>query len=720
MYLPEDKNKCNEFNKSKDNRKKAYIYESDGNKLVQKGNYKYCCNSSECDCKSKDDYYYSRISSVIILDDKEKTNRLKNQSLSSILNSHYVISPGIYGYTDGNSVDINYINMSGNIGNVYKADNKYYLFNNFLNKRNDILKGNEREFSWRIYNLSSGILAHEDTSSKNFTHKKTSKGKKMWTIDYEKRRQYIPYELKESLPKSLMTVPKMVKWKEIIKTSTEETIKEKYPIFRFIIDTNISYLLLDGFKKNIEINGKYIRVNPLYPYMDGTVGPVFKKIDAPFYLWYIPFMDKNVHIRSWSKKVESSIVCCYCIQKIKEINGIQEWQRNFSFSHDTGINGMRGEFIPKTGIWSEYDLNNKVHINNINVEYGGMTESFVGKIYETFTNNNNIEHFNNNNLLEHYDGLNITNNNNLLEHYDGLYLENELNNIEYFKTKDKIKNQVGNECIENGDCITGICDVKGEYSCKNRCVRDRRILDKTKPSAYNCPNNFKELDNYYNIQLKNKQEQIITISKNANFKKNEINNKLKKYKNGFYKNIKKDIDDDLNKLNKIYEPDSSNDLGEIDKSIIQNYFNTLVDFYKEQSKSYVVDNNTINIGDNIVDNNENQIDNNSDALIELDNDLDTVKRQSSISFDSILKRDTFEEFLKLLVIYLLLTVFFIILERKKLLLTSNKRYCLFFITIIFAGILFFKFNRSKNRSGHNYQNKEFESGKIINKKDTKE
>ena len=167
-----------------------------------------------------------------------------------------------------------------------------------------------------------------------------------------------------------MSIPKMVKWKEIKKTSTEESSSEKYPIFRFIIDCNITFVNIDGFKKNEEINGKYMRVNPLYPYMDGTVGPTFKHIEKPYYLWYIPLMDKKVHIRSWSNKIESSVFSCYCIQKIKNNNGMYEWEKNYAFSHDSGINGLKGEFIPRSGIWTEMFMETKQKLANINIEYG--------------------------------------------------------------------------------------------------------------------------------------------------------------------------------------------------------------------------------------------------------------------------------------------------------------------------------------------------------------
>ena len=121
----------------------------------------------------------------------------------------------------------------------------------------------------------------------------------------------------------------MVKWSEVRNTGEDMEEFDKYPIFRFIIDTNITSLNIDGFKKHIEINGQYNITTPLYPYMDGTPGPVFKMGDI--YMWYIPFMDKNVHQREWNqniKKFNGDVFSCYCIQNTKS-DGIDTLIQNY-------------------------------------------------------------------------------------------------------------------------------------------------------------------------------------------------------------------------------------------------------------------------------------------------------------------------------------------------------------------------------------------------------
>tara|TARA_Y100000385_G_scaffold124359_1_gene129238 strand:- start:6836 stop:9178 length:2343 start_codon:yes stop_codon:yes gene_type:complete len=721
LLLPDSMKNCKAMAKSDNTDKQKYTFESKNNKIALKnGENKYCCDSASCDCISKDEYYYSKITSVVILDNLDRTNMKQKGAFSQTLNGHYVISQGEYGHTENeNKVDKKNINMSGNIGNIYKKD-KNYLYNNFFNEKIEELKKKEleKEFSWRIYNLNgNGLQCYENVKKEDFTKRflrgKNANGKKVdknWVDDYKNRRSFLEDELQDSLPKSLMTIPKMVKWAEVRNTGDEIEEIEKYPIFRFIVDTNITSLNIDGFKTHIDINGQYILTTPLYPYMDGTPAPVFKKGDI--YIWYIPFMDKNAHQREWNtniKKFSGDVFSCFCIQKIKKVDGIDTLIENYCYSNNTGINGMKGEFIPRSGVWSEMDIDKKIKLTNVSVNYGGNEiETFTGNQYGGIKN---ID-------IQNYDSLNIMKNKNEYEHFDGLLLEDNINTIENFETEketEQLKIEVGGKCQKNTDCVTELCDIEGKYGCENRCLRDINTIDKDKPAAYNCPSNFLELDKYYNGELEKSNDKIDIEKNKADTEIKMIKQDFNNYKKGFYKHVDKNIDSKMKHLEKVYEPDNSINLKNTKKSLVQNYLDTLIDFGKEQNGTLDVDKNTIGVADDMIGISENNMDKNSDDLIKIQNELDTIKRQSSIGLDSILKRSNLEDFFKMLVIYLLLFTLFVFLQKRNLMSNTIKKYVLFIISVLFVGLVIFRFSGIQNRSGHSYANKEFTSDKNVTK-----
>lgn len=723
LLLPDDMKSCKLMAKTDNPDKQKYVFPSKNNYINKKNSMNlYCCNTQNCNCIEKDNYYYSKITSIVILDNNDRSNVYKKGSFSQQLNGHYVVSQGINGNTaNEKKVDKTNINMSGNIGNIYKKD-KAYLYNNQNNIEIEELKKKEleKEFSWRIYNINgNGLQCYENAKKEDFTRRKlrgkNSKGRtaeKNWVDDYNKRRSYVENDIKESLPQSLRTIPKMIKWTEVQKTGDGVVEIDKYPIFRFIIDTNITTLNIDGFEKHTEINGDYILTAPLYPYMDGTPGPVFKNGDL--YLWYIPFMDKTIHVREWNtsiKKFEGDVFSCYCIQKIEMIDGIPTLKKNYCFSNNTGINGNKGEFMPRGGVWTETLFEKSQRKNtlcDVSILYGkNQIETFVNSDYETIGKNKEISN---------YDSYKLYNNKNNYEHFDGVYLDSNINTIENFKA-DKVteKLKIGETCQKNTDCITGLCDIEGEYGCENKCLRDKNTINKAKPAAYNCPKNFLELDNYYSKVVNNSNKEM---DKEKNKMEKEINQLETSY-DTLKKNYSKTIDMDINSkrkdLDKIYEPDDSINLKNTKKSLVQNYVDTLVDFGKQQNGTIDVDNSTMNIDDDMIEITERSMDRNSDELIKIQNEIDTVKRQSSIGFDSILKRTNLEDFFKMLVIYLLIIALVIFLKNRSLLSNNFKKYCVFSITVIFVGIVIFKFSGIKFRSGYNFATKEFSSNKNLKK-----
>ena len=102
---------------------------------------------------------------------------------------------------------------------------------------------------------------------------------------------------------------------------------------------------------------------------------------------------------------------------------------------------------------------------------------------------------------------------------------------------------------------------------------------------------------------------------------------FKTYKDNFYKHVTKDADNKLKNFEKIYEPDSSLNLKNSKKSLIQNYVDTLVDFGKQQTGSIGIDNSTITNDNDMIDITEKNMDKNSDELINIQNEIDTVKRK---------------------------------------------------------------------------------------------
>ena len=140
IRLSNDFKKCSDHKKLTNSYKQFYIHSDINNKEKDSSDYKYCCDTTNCKCSDGDKYHYSRITSVIYLNKDDNSNLLKQKSMSSKLSSHYIVSQGIYGTTDGNNIDASYINMSGSISNIYKNNNDIYLYNSLISKEKDAFK----------------------------------------------------------------------------------------------------------------------------------------------------------------------------------------------------------------------------------------------------------------------------------------------------------------------------------------------------------------------------------------------------------------------------------------------------------------------------------------------------------------------------------------------------------------------------------------------------
>ena len=106
---------------------------------------------------------------------------------------------------------------------------------------------------------------------------------------------------------------------------------------------------------------------------------------------------------------------------------------------------------------------------------------------------------------------------------------------------EKPKVDIGGTCYNNSECLNGICDTTGDYGCENKCLRDKSIIDKYKPAAYNCPSGFQELDKYYNDQLTVSNNKIMNASKESNTAKKKLEKKITNYRSEFYNNIYNNI-----------------------------------------------------------------------------------------------------------------------------------------------------------------------------------
>ena len=139
-----------------------------------------------------------------------------------------------------------------------------------------------------------------------------------------------------------------------------------------------------------------------------------------------------------------------------------------------------------------------------------------------------------------------------------------------------------------------------------------------------------------------------------------------------------------------------------------NYFNTLANFHKNETTNRILNRNTVSTGNNIYYKNKNIVNNNKNILKELDIKLDTYNRQGNIIFQSLLKRNNIETFLKLLVLYFFIIMILLILKHYNMIKNKDTiTYIIFILTVLLTGLVFLRFVNSKNRSKYNYQNKNF-------------
>ena len=182
-------------------------------------------------------------------------------------------------------------------------------------------------------------------------------------------------------------------------------------------------------------------------------------------------------------------------------------------------------------------------------------------------------------------------------------------------------------------------------------------------------------------------------------------NELKQYKQKSINWKLKNIDYQYNTLKK-------------DKAIKNNYFDTLYNFHNDLSRDIVIDEESINIHQQLLHRRENEIENNTQDIIDLENNLDTYKRQNNILIDGELNKQNNLTFYGLLSFILIIILILSILKIKNKITNEKFTYIIFIIIMLFIGFTVIKWDNLKNRSAYNYQNKIFKSEKELSSDDS--
>ena len=188
----------------------------------------------------------------------------------------------------------------------------------------------------------------------------------------------------------------------------------------------------------------------------------------------------------------------------------------------------------------------------------------------------------------------------------------------------------------------------------------------------------------------NMGETVKNMKRDAGKYANELIDYKKKSTNWKVNNINKQI----NILNK-------------DRDIKRNYFDTLYNFHKDQSRDIILDNDSVHTRKNILDRREDQIETNTQHLIDLNNDLDTNIRQHRIGVERLYSDKKGFVFNLIMMVVLFLVIAIIILKKYNKVTDIQIHYILFIVGAIIIGLVFIRENNNRNRNYLNYQDKLF-------------
>ena len=266
-------------------------------------------------------------------------------------------------------------------------------------------------------------------------------------------------------------------------------------------------------------------------------------------------------------------------------------------------------------------------------------------------------------------------------------------NLNFHDTKCK------QDCLDNGECSAytlnnnNICKQFAEN--KEGYKKQKTPLCKVKPYIYNYTN----IDKKYRTDLEESGQKLDDLKAEASKTKANLINIYDEYSIGADKYNKKRLNN-----NKI-DFDTTKGLG-------NKYFDTLLNFHKDDIDTIRRDNVTIKTTDNVYITDHKRLSKNKTKLSDLSTHLETVNRQGGIIYQTLLKHNGIELLFKILTSYFIIIIILLILKNRNIIKdTQIVSYIVFALTTIVAAFIFFRFLNSKNRSLYNYQNKVFKVAK---------
>ena len=145
----------------------------------------------------------------------------------------------------------------------------------------------------------------------------------------------------------------------------------------------------------------------------------------------------------------------------------------------------------------------------------------------------------------------------------------------------------------------------------------------------------------------------------------------------------------------------------LDKEEVNQYFKTLYDLHKDQSRDISLDDRSLKTVNSVIERRRKKIAQNNIILKDLDNYIDTYGRHKISILDKIIRRENTSIYMKLTTICLMIVIFIYIL---KLLMNLDGNQCLYisyFVIALFIGFGLLKFIQDKNNSDYNYEQKKF-------------
>ena len=240
-------------------------------------------------------------------------------------------------------------------------------------------------------------------------------------------------------------------------------------------------------------------------------------------------------------------------------------------------------------------------------------------------------------------------------------------------------------------------DIENKKIVRSQIIKKKELIHNINEIKLNSQKEGKALNTKFSDMGDNLKE----MKENAGNYENE----LKQYKQKSINWKLKNIDYQYNTLKK-------------DKAIKNNYFDTLYNFHNDLSRDIVIDEESINIHQQLLHRRENEIENNTQDIIDLENNLDTYKRQNNILIDGELNKQNNLTFYGLLSFILIIILILSILKIKNKITNEKFTYIIFIIIMLFIGFTVIKWDNLKNRSAYNYQNKIFKSEKELSPDDS--